>query len=117
MLNAEGYVAECTADNLFIVRDGTLLTPPPRDGGLEGITRATVLEIAEKVGVPCAETRLARFDVFTANECFVTGTGAEIMHIREVDGRVIADGSAGPITRRLAEAFHERVRSEGEPLW
>lgn len=117
LLNESGFVAECTADNLFVVCDGTLLTPSPQDGALEGITRAVVLDLATHHGIPVAERRLTRFDVQTSSECFVTGTGAEIMHVREVDGRRIGDGRRGPITERLASAFHESVRSEGAQLW
>lgn len=117
MLNPEGYVAECTADNLFIVRQGKLLTPPTQDGGLAGITRGTVLELAAEIGIEAQQARLARYDIYTADECFVTGTGAEIMHVRHFDGRTIADGEAGPTTRRLRDAFHELVRSEGVPAW
>jgi len=117
MLNSEGYVAECTADNIFIVRNGRLLTPPPQDGGLEGITRSAVLEVAGRCGIAACESRLGRYDVFTADECFVTGTGAEIMHVRQVDGRTVGDGATGPVTRTIRACFHELVRSEGEPLW
>lgn len=117
MLNAEGFVAECTADNIFLVRDGVLLTPPAQDGGLAGITRATVLELAAEVGIAAHERRLARYDIYTADECFVTGTGAEIMHVRQADGRTIAAGDAGPVTLRLRDAFHALVRTGGDPLW
>ena len=117
MLNAEGFVAECTADNIFLVRDGVLLTPPAQDGGLAGITRATVLELAAQGGIAAHERRLARYDIYTADECFVTGTGAEIMHVRQADGRTIAAGDAGPVTLRLRDAFHALVRTAGEPLW
>jgi branched-chain amino acid aminotransferase len=117
MLNSAGYIAECTADNLFVVRAGRLLTPSPQDGALEGVTRGTVLELAAEAGIQAAEAHLTRYDVYTADECFVTGTGAELMPVAEVDGRPIADGKPGAITRRLTEAFHALVRHEGEPLW
>ncbi len=117
MLNSAGYVAECTADNLFVVRQGKLLTPSPQDGALEGITRGAVLELAGEAGVAVAETRLTRFDVFTAEECFVTGTGAELMPVTRVDGRVIGNGQPGPLTRRLTEVFHALVRNEGTAIW
>src|ERR1700687_518810 len=103
MLNSAGYIAECTADNLFVVRGGHLLTPSPQDGALEGITPG--------------EARLTRFDVYTADECFVSGTGAELMPVSEADGRLIADGKPGPVTRRLTEAFHALVRHEGDAVW
>jgi branched-chain amino acid aminotransferase len=117
MLNAEGYIAECSGDNLFVVRDGALLTPAPQDGGLDGITRGAVLELAAEAGMAAREARLTRYDVYTADECFLTGTGAEIMPVAACDGRAIGDGRPGPITTRLSAAFHALVRGEGEPLW
>ena len=117
MLNAEGFIAECTADNLFVIRDGRLLTPSPQDGALGGITRGAVLELAGEARVPAAEARLTRYDLYTADEAFVTGTGAELMPVAAADGRPIGAGKPGPITRQLTEAFHALVRNEGEPLW
>jgi branched-chain amino acid aminotransferase len=117
LLNGAGYVAECSADNIFVVRRGRLVTPSPQDGGLEGITRGAILELATEAGIPAAELRLTRYDIYTADECFVCGTGAEVMPVRAVDGRTIADGRPGPITRRLTEAFHALARNEGEPVW
>jgi len=117
MLNGAGFIAECSADNLFVVRDGRVLTPSPQDGALEGITRGAVLELAAEAGIAAGEARLTRYDVFTADECFVSGTGAELMPVTEVDGRRIADGTPGAVTRRLTAAFHALVRHEGEPLW
>jgi branched-chain amino acid aminotransferase len=117
LLNAAGYVAECSADNLFVVRAGRLLTPSPADGGLEGITRGAILELAAEARIPAAEARLTRYDVHTADECFVCGTGAEVMPVTTVDGRPIGDGKPGPVTRRLTDAFHALVRHEGTPVW
>ncbi len=117
MLNAAGFVAECTADNLFVVRDGRLLTPSPQDGALEGITRGAVLQLAAEAGVVAAEARLTRYDLYVADECFVSGTGAELMPVTEIDGRPIGDGAPGALTRRLTEVFQALVRSEGEPVW
>ncbi len=117
MLNAAGYVAECTADNLFVVRNGRLLTPSPQDGALEGITRGAVLELAAEAGVAAAETRLTRYDLYVADECFVSGTGAELMPVTEIDGRPIGDGTPGVLTRRLTEVFQAMVRREGDPVW
>jgi len=117
LLNAEGFIAECTADNLFVVRGGRLLTPSPQDGALEGVTRGAILELAAEANISAAQTRLTRYDVYTADECFVTGTGAELMPVTEADGRPIADGKPGPVTHRLTEAFHALVRHEGDPLW
>jgi branched-chain amino acid aminotransferase len=117
MLNAEGFIAECTADNLFIIRGGQLLTPSPADGALGGITRGVVLELAAEARIPAAEARLTRYDLYTADEAFVTGTGAELMPVTAADGRPLALGTPGPVTRQLTEAFHALVRNEGEPLW
>lgn len=117
LLNAAGFIAECSADNLFIVRRGQLLTPSLEDGALAGITRAAILELARQQSIPCQETRLTRFDVLTADECFLTGTGAEVVSVREVDGRMIGHDGPGPLTRRLAAAFQERVHQEGDPVW
>jgi branched-chain amino acid aminotransferase len=117
MLNAEGFIAECTADNLFVVRGGQLLTPSPQDGALGGITRGVILELAAEARMPAAEARLTRYDLYTADEAFVSGTGAELMPLTSADGRTIADGKPGPVTKRLTEAFHALVRNEGTPLW
>jgi len=117
LLNQAGFIAECTADNLFVVRGGRLLTPAVQDGALGGITRATVMQLAGEIGMAVEEPRLTRFDVYTAGECFVTGTGAELMPVVEADGRRIADGKPGPTTRRLTEVFHALVRTEGEPVF
>src|SRR5215813_15369325 len=117
MLNQDGFIAECTADNLFLVRGGALLTPAPQDGALEGITRGAVLALAAEAGVEAREGRLTRFDLHTASECFLTGTGAEVMTVIEVDGRRIGDGTPGELTRRLQQAFQALARAEGDPLW
>jgi branched-chain amino acid aminotransferase len=117
LLNVDGFIAECTADNIFVVRRGRLFTPSPQDGALEGITRGAILELAAEANIGGGESRLTRYDVYTADECFVTGTGAELMPVVEADGRRIGDGAPGPMTRRLTDAFHALVRSEGEPVW
>jgi len=117
MLNAEGFIAECTADNLFVVRAGQLLTPSPQDGALGGITRGVILELAAEARIPGAEARLTRYDLYTADEAFVTGTGAELMPIASADGRPLGGGRPGPITKRLTDAFHALVRNEGKALW
>jgi branched-chain amino acid aminotransferase len=117
MLNSEGFIAECTADNLFVIRHGRLHTPAPHDGALEGITRGAILELAGEAAIPAGEARLTRYDLYTADECFLSGTGAELMPVTEVDGRLIADGKPGSLTRKLTEAFHALVRHEGEPVW
>ncbi|HVN84818.1 MAG TPA: branched-chain-amino-acid transaminase [Candidatus Binatia bacterium] len=117
MLNSAGFVAECTADNLFVIRAGRLLTPSPQDGALEGITRGAILELAAEASIAAGESRLTRYDLYTADECFLSGTGAELMSVTAVDGRAIADGRPGPITRKLTEAFQALVRHEGDPVW
>jgi branched-chain amino acid aminotransferase len=110
MLNHLGNVAECTADNIFIVRAGELLTPTTYDGILEGVTRDTILMLAKRLGIPCRETTLQRHDLYVADECFLTGTGAEVVPVTKIDGRPIADGMPGAVTRKLTEAFHRFVR-------
>ncbi len=109
MLNTEGFVAECTADNIFIVKGGKLLTPAAYHGALKGVTRQTVMEIAEKIGIKSEETTLATYDIYTADECFFTGTGAEIMPVVKVDGRIIGNGMPGRITKMLVEHFRKYV--------
>jgi branched-chain amino acid aminotransferase len=110
MLNHKGEVAECTGDNVFVVRGGKLLTPPPDAGILEGITRGAVMELATAAGIDCREVTLVRHDLYTADECFLTGTAAEVIPVVEIDGRKIGAGTPGPITKRLTDAFHELVR-------
>ena len=111
MLNQQGFVAECTADNLFIVKKGIVKTPELLQGALGGITRGAVLDLAREAKLPTEETKLALHDLYTADECFLTGTGAEVVPVIGVDGRAIGDGRPGAITRRLLEAFQElRVR-------
>ncbi len=117
LLNAEGYVAECTGDNLFIVKGDQLLTPPLYAGALYGITRATVMDLAREEGHPVLETNLTRYDIFNADECFLTGTGAEIVPVVKVDGRVIGAGRPGPITRRLEARYHALTEVTGEPIY
>jgi branched-chain amino acid aminotransferase len=117
MLNQDGFIAECTADNLFVVRGGALLTPAPQDGALEGITRGALLELAGEARIAAREKRLTRYDVYTADECFLSGTGAEVMPIAEVDGRKIGAVTPGPVTKTLSEAFHALVRREGDPVF
>lgn len=111
MLNHRGEVAECTADNIFTVRDGILATPAPHCGILQGITRQTVLELAAREGIACRETVLTRFDLYTADECFMTGSGAEIVPVTRIDGRVIGTGLPGEVTARLRRAFKQLVGS------
>jgi branched-chain amino acid aminotransferase len=117
MLNAEGFVAECTGDNLFIVKKGELLTPPLSAGALYGITRGVVMELAEEEGLAVAEPNLTRYDLFNADECFLTGTGAEIVPVVKIDGRVIGTGKPGPITRKLVTEYHALTKTSGEPIY
>jgi branched-chain amino acid aminotransferase len=117
LLNAEGFIGECTADNLFVVKGGTLLTPSAQDGALEGITRGALLQIAGEARIPAREQRLTRYDVYTADECFLSGTGAEVMPIADVDGRKIGNETPGPVTKKLLDAFHALVRREGDPVF
>ncbi|MGH7997662.1 MAG: branched-chain-amino-acid transaminase [Opitutaceae bacterium] len=116
MLNDEGYVAECTADNVFIIRKGQLMTPAASQGALRGITRSAILDIARDIGLPASETDLTRYDLWCADECFLTGTGAEVIPVVKLDGREIGTGKPGPGTRRVLEAFRQRVRTEGTRL-
>jgi len=106
MLNQKGEVSECTGDNIFLVRKGELLTPSVEAGILEGITRAVVLELAREMNVPVRETPLTKHDVYIADECFLTGSAAEIVPVTKVDSRKIGDGLPGPITLRLLDRFH-----------
>ena len=106
MLNHNGNVAECTADNIFIVHDGQVFTPATHDGILEGVTRGVILKLCNQLQVPCAEKSLQRHDLYIADECFLTGTAAEVAPITKIDGRPIGTGHPGPITQKLMQAFH-----------
>ncbi len=110
MLNHNGEVAECTADNIFLVKQGNLRTPHLAAGILEGVTRNLIIELARAAKIPVQEMALTRHDVYSADEAFLTGTGAEIVPIAECDGRPIGGGKPGPITRQLRERFHQMVR-------
>lgn len=116
MLNAEGFVSECTADNIFIVKNGELFTPPLSAGALYGITRQTVIELARLSGLKASEPNLTRYDLFNADECFITGTGAEIVPIIKIDGRVIGSGKPGIITRKLENEYHTLTQTSGDPI-
>ncbi len=116
MLNSEGYVAECTGDNLFIIKAGQLSTPPLSAGALYGITRGVVMELALTEGLTVSEPNLTRYDLFNADECFLTGTGAEVIPVVKIDGRIIGDGKPGAKTRRLIEKYHALTKTSGEPI-
>lgn len=116
MLNSEGFVVECTGDNLFIVKEGKLITPPAYLGALRGITRDCIMEIGEEIGLKVCEEPFTRFEIFDAEECFMTGTAAEVVAVVNLDARTIADGAPGPYTRKLCEIFRERVERDGTKL-
>jgi branched-chain amino acid aminotransferase len=116
MLNAQGYVAECTADNIFVVHKGEIITPAASAGALKGITRATIFDIAKDLGLPIREADLTRYDVWCADECFLTGTGAEVIPVVKLDGRVIGSGKPGPVTALVLTRFRQRVLVEGTRL-
>jgi branched-chain amino acid aminotransferase len=116
MLNSEGFVAECTADNLFIVKNGEVFTPPLSAGALYGITRLTVMELARQAGLKVSEPNLTRYDLFCADECFLTGTGAEIMPVIKIDKRVIGTGKPGIVTRQLVKDYHALTETSGDPI-
>ncbi len=113
MLNDQGYVAECTADNVFIVHKGELITPAASQGALKGITRGTIFDIAKELNVPIREADMTRYDIWVADECFLTGSGAEVIPVVKLDGRVIGSGKPGPITAKVLAAFRRRVLVEG----
>src|SRR5947209_18306593 len=110
MLNHKGEIAECTGDNVFLVKRGVVKTPPPDAGILEGVTRNAVIQLARGAGITVQETGLTLYDVYTADECFLTGTAAEVVPVVKCDGRVIGSGKPGPITRQLRERFFELTR-------
>ncbi len=111
MLNTKGEVAECTGDNIFIMRHGVLMTPPLDAGILEGITRDAVMELARAMGQEVREVALTRHDVYVADECFLTGSAAEVIPVVKLDDRKIGDGKPGPMTRQLIERFQALTRS------
>ncbi len=117
MLNPEGFVAECSADNVFAVTGRRILTPPATDGALDGITAGVIRELPLAAGYTFEERRLARYDLFVADECFLTGTGAEIVPVVTLDGRAIGRGVPGPVVRELGDAFRALARGEGTPVF
>ena len=117
MLNSEGFVAECTGDNLFILKGDQLITPPLTAGALYGITRGVVIEMGKAAGMSVAESNLTRYDLFNADECFLTGTGAELIPVVKIDGRVIGSGKPGPVTKSLVQKYHALTKISGEPIY
>lgn len=116
MLNPQGYIAEASGDNVFVIRGKDLLTPPPWCGSLEGITRGVVMQLAPEHGLRVKEDVLTRYDIYTADEVFLTGTAAEIISVVKADRRLIGDGKPGPKTRELAQAFSRYARRVGTPI-
>lgn len=117
MLTQEGYVAEGTADNIFIYRNGVLMTPPLSAGILEGVTRNSVIELASKLGIDVREELFTRHDLYTADECFLTGTAAELIPVIKVDGREIGEGVPGPVFKQLLEAFRDLTYVNGPEIY
>jgi branched-chain amino acid aminotransferase len=117
MLNAEGFVSECTGDNVFIVKENHLFTPPLSAGALYGITRRVVMEIATESGLTVSEPNLTRYDLFNADECFLTGTGAELIPVVKIDGRVIGKGKPGAVTKKLVAQYRALTKVSGEPIY
>ena len=116
MLNDKGEIAECTGDNVFIISKGILYTPPLDAGSLRGITRGAVIDLAAELDLPCREQALTRYDLWTADECFLTGTAAEVIPCVEVDHRQVGDGVPGVMTRRLIDLFRKMVLTDGVNL-
>jgi len=116
MLNEQGYVSECTGDNIFLLKNGTLLTPPVADGALDGVTRQVILQLADQLGIPWKEQTLTRYDIFISDECFLTGTAAEVIPVIALDRRPIGDGKPGPLTLRFIDAFRALANSTGTPI-
>ena len=117
MLNEQGYISECTGDNIFIVKKGEIATPHLSSGILAGVTRGVVFELAEKLSIRAVERELIRHDIYTADECFLTGTAAEVIPAVQLDRRFIGNGQPGPITLQLIESFRELTRATGTPIY
>ncbi len=117
MLNKDGFVAECTGDNIFLIKDGVLHTPPTHIGALKGITRDTVMDLAMDMGIETNETVFTRYHIYTADEVFLTGTAAEVIPVVEVDSRNIGHGKPGKFTAKLIDAFRELTGQEGTPIY
>lgn len=117
MLNEQGYVAECTGDNVFVIKNGVMSTPPVSSGALAGVTRGVVFEIAAEFGITLQEPLMTRYDIFTADECFLTGTAAEVIPVVKLDSRVIGTGRPGPLTQRFIERFHQLTATTGTAIY
>ncbi len=116
MLNSQGFVAECTGDNIFIIKGKSMMTPPLEAGALYGITRQTAIDIAQSMGLVVTEPNISRYDIYNADECFLTGTAAEVMPVVKLDGRVIGDGNPGSYTKSIVEKYKELTMRSGEPI-
>jgi branched-chain amino acid aminotransferase len=116
MLNAQGYVTECSSENIFILKKDKMYTPPVYSGVLGGITRNVILELAQQIGIQVRETELSRYDLYVADEMFLTGTGAETIPAVELDGRKIGNGKVGPWTKKFMAAFSDHVKNSGTPI-
>lgn len=117
MLNHDGFVVECTGDNIFILKENILFTPPAYLGALKGITRDTVIELARKKGIEVKEDTITRYDLYNAQECFLTGTAAEIVPVVKIDGRVIGDGKPGKVTLQLIKDFRNLTTKDGVAVY
>ncbi|MBJ7494175.1 MAG: branched-chain-amino-acid transaminase [Opitutales bacterium] len=113
MLNEQGYVSECTGDNVFLIHKGKLITPASYAGALVGITRQVAIEVAQALDIPVVETNITRYDVWNADECFLTGTAAEVIPVIEVDARTIGTGKPGPLTAKILTEFRKKASKEG----
>lgn len=116
MLNSQGFVAECTGDNVFMLKGGQLLTPPLAAGALYGITRSVAIELAESLGIEAKEPNLTRYDLYNADEVFITGTAAEVVPVVKIDGRQIGAGKPGKLTKKLIKAYQDLTNSTGEAI-
>ena len=116
MLNSQGFVAECTGDNVFMLKGGELLTPPLAAGALYGITRSVAIELAESLGIKAKEPNLTRYDLYNADEVFITGTAAEVVPVVKIDGRQIGSGKPGKLTKKLIKAYQDLTNSTGEAI-
>ena len=117
LLNSQGYVTEGTGDNIFILKDGVLQTPPTSDGALAGITRSSVIRMAHQLGFECEKKTLTRHDLYNAEECFLTGTAAELIPVVKIDGRVIGTGKPGPLFKQMLTQFRKNVKVDGRKVY
>ena len=116
MLNSQGFVAECTGDNVFILKDNKLYTPPLSSGALHGITRGVVIDLAKEMGIEVLEPNLTRYDLFNADECFITGTAAEVVPVVRIDGRTVGNGGPGKLTSKFINTYKELANATGEEI-